>query len=158
MQEVNDEFVNVGGGIAVAASKPIPPCCLKSSAAISGNEGKYHATVVSGWFSQVLPLDNGLILQLHMYTNTQLPDVFLFKINFVAGEEDMYYHNPMWPGINFNELINHALHLHLQFWYVILYAGECHSIKVDEILFKDNSDYQEVLIFKVWKLELVIIY
>lgn len=38
---------------------------------------------------------------------------------------------------------------------MILYPGECHSIKVDEILFKDKSEYQEVLVFKVWKLELI---
>lgn len=30
-----------------------------------------------------------------------------------------------------------------------LLLGEAHSIKVEEILFKERSEYQEVLVFKV---------
>ncbi|XP_031115918.1 spermine synthase-like isoform X1 [Ipomoea triloba] len=42
-----------------------------------------------------------------------------------SGEDDrvLYFNNPMWPG-------------------------EAHSIKVEEILFKERSEYQEVLVFK----------
>lgn len=38
-------------------------------------------------------------------------------------EKELYYNNPMWPG-------------------------EAHSMKVEKILFKERSDYQEVLVFE----------
>ncbi|CAO2838660.1 unnamed protein product [Amaranthus hypochondriacus] len=40
-----------------------------------------------------------------------------------CGESKLYYNNPMWPG-------------------------EAHSLKVEEVLFKERSLYQEVLVFK----------
>jgi spermidine synthase len=42
-----------------------------------------------------------------------------------AGKEmkEMYFNNPMWPG-------------------------EAHSLKVEKILYKENSEYQEVLVFE----------
>lgn len=38
-------------------------------------------------------------------------------------------------------------------WFsVYLSLGEAHSIKVEKILFKEKSDYQEVVVFEVWHL------
>ncbi|KAG7537726.1 S-adenosyl-L-methionine-dependent methyltransferase [Arabidopsis suecica] len=39
------------------------------------------------------------------------------------GSKAVYFNNPMWPG-------------------------EAHSLKVEKVLFKDNSDFQEVLVFE----------
>lgn len=109
MQEVNDEFVNVSA--TATAMKSVPPCCLKSLAATSGNQGKYHATVVSGWFSQV-PSDNGQILHTNTYLiNRSSLEMFLFyflKRKILAGE-DMYFQNPLWPGINYNHVLIYLL-------------------------------------------------
>ena len=33
--------------------------------------------------------------------------------------------------------------------FCVLIAGEAHSLKVEKVLFKDKSDYQEVLVFEV---------
>ncbi|KAH1255704.1 Spermine synthase [Glycine max] len=45
----------------------------------------------------------------------------------------VYFNNPMWPG-------------------------EAHSIKVEKILYKEKSEYQEVLVFEVWPLHLIMYY
>ncbi|KAL2550639.1 Spermine synthase [Forsythia ovata] len=39
------------------------------------------------------------------------------------AQKELYFHNPMWPG-------------------------EAHSLKVEKILFKEKSEYQEVLVFE----------
>ncbi|KAG5036131.1 hypothetical protein JHK87_011041 [Glycine soja] len=37
-------------------------------------------------------------------------------------------------------------------------SGEAHSIKVEKILYKEKSEYQEVLVFEVWPLHLIMYY
>ncbi|KAK8942224.1 Spermine synthase [Platanthera guangdongensis] len=50
------------------------------------------------------------------------------------NDKPLYYNNPMWPG---KLLLKPAT-----------YAGEAHSLMVEEILYEGKSNYQEILVFK----------
>ncbi|KDO46749.1 hypothetical protein CISIN_1g016578mg [Citrus sinensis] len=53
----------------------------------------------------------------------------------------MYFNNPMWPAYR---LLHHVCSICCS----CSFAGEAHSLKVKEILFKGKSEYQEVLVFE----------
>ena len=36
------------------------------------------------------------------------------------------------------------------FFFFLSYLGEAHSLVVEKVLFKEKSEYQEVLVFEVW--------
>ena len=100
-----------GSGVDGTA-KPLPPCCVKARAAAPESEGKCHATVVSGWFSEPRSRCGMTSLVLNCIilstpTSQQKYCKFLIiqfsYLNLVASDAGktskvQYYNNPMWPG------------------------------------------------------------
>ncbi|CAN7139678.1 unnamed protein product [Brassica rapa subsp. narinosa] len=123
-QKIMDGNASNGNGV----EKTVPSCCLKAMSCLPEEDAKCHSTVVSGWFSEPPHLRSGLFTLLFsslFFHNICLIFGLLFFGILDAGKRGkaVYFNNPMWPG-------------------------EAHSLKVEKVLFKDKSDYQEVLVFE----------
>ncbi|KAL6541520.1 hypothetical protein OROGR_011006 [Orobanche gracilis] len=101
---------------------PIPSCCLKARASDPEIDAKCHSTVVSGWFSEPLSFSDGIM-------------------------KKVYFNNPMWPEMEGNErkTFPHNFPSNLE---GNGEKGEAHSLRVEKVLFKEKSLYQEVLVFQ----------
>ncbi|GER35574.1 spermidine synthase [Striga asiatica] len=100
-----------------------PSCCLKAMASDPEADATCHSTVVSGWFSELESSSSPTYcsFRIHLNALNNSRNCLIF-ITDEAGKL-VYFNNPMWPG-------------------------EAHSLKVEKVLFKEKSKYQEVMVFQ----------
>lgn len=81
----------------------------------------------------------GLILLLSIFL---LPYVlFLYDVLLGLDAESV------WLSLWFFRVLAHVTYAAMLVY--VLIVGEAHSLKVEKVLFKDNSDFQEILVFEV---------
>ncbi|GFS32175.1 spermidine synthase 3 [Actinidia rufa] len=113
------------GGNASDMAIIIPSCCLKARASAPELDAKCHSTVV---FRVVLRTWDPALVFFVWFDDwfnkgwCSLIPLFVLFFTGKAGKR-VYFNNPMWPG-------------------------EAHSLVVERILYKEKSEYQEILVFE----------